>query len=105
MGWGRMLLLGNLGQQMDIQDQQDQIAELQDQLRGLRVQSSTPDLAARVDQLERELDEMRLYAAALIRYLAEKGVLDKAEFAGLVEAIDRADGSADAGYRGPMGAA
>ncbi len=103
MGWGRMLLLGNLGQQMDIQDQQTQIEEMQNQLRGLRARSGPTDLATRVGQLERELDEMRLYVTALIRYLAEKGGLNKAEFAQLVEAIDGSDGSPDSAYRGPIG--
>ncbi len=28
MGWGRMLLLGNWGQQMDIEDQQREIDDL-----------------------------------------------------------------------------
>jgi len=99
-----MLLLGNLGQQMDIQDQQTEIADLQRQLRGLRTQGGAIDLSARVDQLERELDEMRLYLTALIRYLAEKGGLNKADFARLVDAIDGSDGAADAAYRGPMDA-
>lgn len=102
MGWGRMLLLGNLGQQLDIHDQQEQIQDLQSQLSRLRSQDSGFNLAERVDRLEAELDEMRLYVAALIRYLGQRGGLDKAEFARLVDAIDGQDGAADGGYRGPV---
>jgi hypothetical protein len=103
MGWGRMLLLGNWGQQMDIEDQQKQIAELQDEIYRVRRQGDAGDLASRVQQLEAEIDEMRLYMAALIRYLGEKGSLDKAEFGRLVDLIDREDGTADGAYRGPLG--
>ena len=36
MGWGRMLLLGNLGQQLDIEDQRREIRELKAELRRAR---------------------------------------------------------------------
>ncbi len=102
MGWGRMLLLGNYGQQMDIEDQRQQIEELQSQISGFR-QRGASELAARVQQLEAEVDELRLYMAALIRHLAAKGSVDKAEFSRLVDLIDRQDGAADGAYRGPIG--
>jgi len=98
-----MLLLGNFGQQMDIEDQQREISDLRHEIARLRRSERTPaDLSGRVDQLERELDETRLYLAALIRYLGRSGSLNQAEFARLVDVVDRQDGAADGGYRGPM---
>lgn len=102
MGWGRMLLLGNFGQQMDIDDQQRQIEDLQRELSRVRQQGGAGDLAGRVAQLEREVDELRLYAAALIQYLARSGGLDQQAFAKLLDTIDRQDGTADGAYRGPI---
>jgi len=99
MGWGRMLLLGNWGQQMDIEDQRQEIEELRQQLdAGARAGDAT--LKNRVAQLEKENGELRLYLASLIRYLGHKGVLNQGEFRTLVEAIDREDGGEDGGYIG-----
>ncbi len=98
MGWGRMLLLGNWGQQMDIEDQRMEIEELRQQLAtGARAGDTT--LKNRVAQLETENSELRLYLASLIRYLGHKGVLRQDEFRKLVETIDLEDGSADGGYK------
>lgn len=102
MGWGRMLLLGNIGQQMDLDDQQRQIEDLQRQLARVRGQNPSGDVGGRVAQLEREVDELRLYIAALIQYLARSGALDQAAFAKLLDTIDRQDGTADGAYRGQI---
>ncbi len=101
MGWGKMLLLGKLGQQMDIEDQKREIEELRQQLAaGARAGDTT--LKGRVAQLERENGELRLYLASLIRYLGHKGVLRQDEFCKLVEAVDTEDGDADNGYWGKI---
>ncbi len=101
MGWGRMLLLGNWGQQMDIEDQRREIEDLRQQL---ETSAGTRDttLNSRVAQLERENSELRLYFASLIRYLGHKGVLHQDEFRKLVEAVDIEDGSADRGHQGKI---
>lgn len=97
MGWGRMLLLGNLGQQMDIEDQRREIEELRNQLR--------QDARQRGDHvtmtmLAAENAELRLYLAALVRYMVAKGQIDPEEFEQLLEAVDAADGATDGGYTG-----
>lgn len=102
MGWGRMLLLGNWGQQMDIEEQRGQINDLQDEISRLRAAGGERDLSERINRLESEIDELRMYVAALIRYLGQKGLMDKAEFSKLVDVIDREDGTAGGGYRGPI---
>ena len=101
MGWGRMLLLGNWGQQMDIEDQQQEIEDLKQRLdEGARAVDIT--LKNRVAQLEKDNSELRLYTAALVRYLGYKGLLDQDDFRKLVDIVDGQDGSIDGGYKGKI---
>jgi hypothetical protein len=100
MGWGRMLLLGNVGQQLDIGDLQHELGRITSHLEaGSQFDRQTADALKR---LARENAELKLYLAALIRLLAGKGVVTSAELAAIVDAIDRSDGSADGGYTGPL---
>ena len=101
MGWGRMLLLGNLGQQLDIEDQRRELQQLRSRVRSESRQSSQ-EIELRLDVLERQSDEMKLYLAALVRYLAAKGQIDLNEFAKLVDEVDAEDGSADGRYQGDV---
>jgi hypothetical protein len=102
MGWGRMLLLGNWGQQMDIEEQKQEIEDLRMQLNAASGAQDTATLRARIAQLESENSELRLYLAALVRYLGHKGILQQGEFRRLVEAIDTEDGAEDKGYHGKI---
>jgi hypothetical protein len=102
MGWGRMLLLGDWGQQMDIEDQRGEIESLRQQIRSSSVGRATADVTDRVALLEQQNDELRLYLASLVRHLGNKGVLQKEEFGALVEAIDTEDGKADGRYEGEI---
>jgi hypothetical protein len=97
MGWGRMMLMGNWGQQMDIEEQRREIAALKEQ-------SSSTDAAVNLDQLilQEKYEELKLYLAALIRYLGNKGILDQDDFAKIVDMIDAEDGKADGAYDGPI---
>lgn len=101
MGWGRMFLLGNLGQQLDIEDQRREIQNLRSQVRA-EAGGAARDLELRLDILERQSDEMKLYLAALVRYLAAEGAIDLAEFAKLVDEIDAEDGTPDGRYKGNL---
>ncbi len=101
MGWGRMLLLGNLGQQMDIEEQRREIQNLRSRVRS-ESRSVTQDIELRLDVLERQSDEIKLYLAAIVRYLAAKGQIDLNEFAKLVDEIDAEDGSTDGRYKGDL---
>jgi len=101
MGWGRMLLLGNLGQQLDINDTQAALQSLASQLQaGQRVDRN---VTQRLDELSRENAELKLYLAALVRLLSTKQVITREELTAIVDAIDRADGSADGQMQGPLG--
>ena len=98
MGWGRMLLLGNVGQQLDIQDTQRALADFDAQLRATDAQDR--DLAQRLDRLAAENAELKLYLAAVVRLLQNKGVVTPAELAQIVDAIDRSDGTGDGKWSG-----
>lgn len=102
MGWGRMLLLGDWGQQMDIQDQRREIESLRRQIRRDSSTRATAGLSPRIAELEKENEELRLYLASLVRYLGNKGVLQKDEFRSLIEVVDAEDGASDGGYKGEV---
>ena len=86
MGWGRMLLLGNVGQQLDIDDLNKYlgkaIAELNQNTALDREQ------AVEIARLQAENKELKLYTLALGRLHRSKGVLNEAEVNQLVLAID-----------------
>jgi len=100
MGWGRMLLLGNLGQQLDIQETQSAVRELEARLQ--RTGGLDPESGRLLQQLSREHHEMRLYYAALVRLLLAKGIIGHDELASLVYQIDGADGQTDGKLDGPL---
>jgi len=86
MGWGRMLLLGNVGQQMDIGDLENAIGEMQHAVR----EKDETDLSQTrsIRNLELENQGLKLYLATLIRLLVAKGVLNATEVETIVRAID-----------------
>jgi len=100
MGWGRFLLLGNLGQQLDLSDQQREMDDLRDELSRMRRSEGN---ATTIAELRAENDELRLYLTALMRLLAAKGVVTREELEQIVVAIDAEDGEIDGGRRGPVG--
>jgi hypothetical protein len=100
MGWGRWLLLGDLGQQMDLADHEAEIENLKKQLQ------SKPTLPSSVEQrletLQRENDELKLYLAAVLRLLVAKRLATVDEIKTVVAAVDREDGVADNKLTGAM---
>ena len=99
MGWGRMFLLGDWGQQMDIEDQREEMRRLRREV-GRNSKNRIAELKQRVSELEFETDELRLYLTALVRYLGNRGVIIKDEFSALVDVLDAEDGKSDGGYDG-----
>ena len=94
-------MLGNLGQQLDIEDQRRELQSLRSRVRS-ESRAAAGDIELRLDILERQSDEMKLYLAALVRYLAAKGQIDLKEFSKLVDEIDAEDGSSDGRYQGNL---
>jgi chromosome segregation ATPase len=100
MGWGRWLLLGDLGQQMDLADQQAEIERLREKLQSRQAEHSSAE--QRLVSLERENDELKLYLATVVRLLLAKKVATAEEMRALVAAVDREDGAEDKRYAGPI---
>jgi len=59
------------------------------------------DLEGRVEQLEGELGEMRLFTRALLALLQESGTLDAAHIREKILEIDASDGTVDGSYDPP----
>src|SRR5262245_9614766 len=98
MGWGRMFLLGDIGQQMDLGDLEQEIARLKDRLKASRARDEESD--REIERLAAENDELRLYVAAILRVLVSKGVVSGNELGELIRSIDAEDGASDKAYRG-----
>jgi hypothetical protein len=86
MGWGRMLLLGNVGQQLDLDDLNGEIAGMQSAF--LENQQVDLQQAQSLALLRRENQELKLYLATLMRLLVSKGVLKPEEVETTVRAIE-----------------
>jgi hypothetical protein len=87
MGWGRMMLLGNVGQQLDISDLSNAIGQMQSAFE----QTQNLDRAQErsLDDLRKENHELKLYLATLVRLLVAKGVIKQEEVDTAVQAIDK----------------
>jgi hypothetical protein len=93
MGWGRTLILGDIGNRLDIADTENEIRRLK---RSLSV-GLGKDMAQdnKIDRLEQENAELKLYLASVVRLLLSKGVVSAGELEAMVELIDGADGAVD----------
>jgi hypothetical protein len=100
MGWGRYFLLGDLGQQLDLADHEAEIEHLRREIRSRQVVPVSVD--QRLEALERENDELKLYLAAVLRLLVRKNIATIDELKKLVLAVDREDGREDQKYTGPL---
>ena len=87
MGWGRMMLLGNVGQQLDIQDLESAIHEMQSEFE--QTQNSERTQERSIAQLERENHELKLYMATLVRLLVGKGIIKQEEIDAAVRAVEQ----------------
>jgi hypothetical protein len=87
MGWGRMMLLGNVGQQLDIHDLENAIGQMQSDV--ARTQNLDRTQEQSIDELTREVHELKLYLATLVRLLVAKGVIRQEEVDTAVQAIEK----------------
>jgi hypothetical protein len=100
MGWGRMFLLGNIGQQMDLDDLEQEIASLKHRLKAGRERHDQSD--RELDRVAAENDELKLYVATILRVLVSKGIVSQRELGELIRSIDAEDGHSDNAYRGSI---
>lgn len=100
MGWGRAFFLGDIGNQLDIQDTAHDL----EQLRNWLAQSASANQSQdeRINYLLSENAELKLYLASVIRLLTNKGVISQEELSTIIEAIDGEDGAVDGKLDGPI---
>ncbi len=87
MGWGRMMLLGNVGQQLDIQDLENAIRQMQADVAQTQNLDRTQEQG--IEDLQRENHEFKLYLATLVKLLVAKGVIRQEEVDTAVQAIEK----------------
>ena len=87
MGWGRMFLMGNVGQQLDIGDVENAVNEMQSAF----LENQQVDLKQEhsITELRRENQDLKLYLAAMVRLLVSKGVLKPEEVEATVNAVEQ----------------
>ena len=93
MGWARTLLLGDIGNRLDIADAEVEINRIQ-----RRQQSAEGALNAKereITTLKDELGRQKLATQALTRFLIEKGIIEAADLADFISQIDAEDGLVD----------
>jgi hypothetical protein len=87
MGWGRMFLLGDVGQQMDIEQIKTYLNRAIDEINKGDETDAQQD--REIDRLKRQNRELQLYVLALGRLLARKGVVTEAELSAMVSAVEQ----------------
>lgn len=93
MGWMRTILLGDIGNRLDIGDAEKEIASLK-----ARQQTSARRLRTRddqIDRLQRELGEQKLAIQALTRFLVAHGIVDQDALDEFIKDVDGEDGVID----------
>ncbi|MEE2907370.1 MAG: hypothetical protein VX527_05995 [Planctomycetota bacterium] len=86
MGWGRTLLLGDVGNRLDIADTERDIKYLHQKITNKSKVDQQQEV--RLTELEIENDQIKLYLASLIRLLVSKGTLSQDELHAFVDIID-----------------
>ncbi len=100
MGWGRTLLLGDIGNRMDIGDVERDVAKLKRELdNACRLDTSQEE---RLAHLVNENAELKLYVSTTLRLLLSKGIISQSEIEMMVNEIDFSDGERDGGLDGPI---
>lgn len=87
MGWARTLLLGDIGNRLDIADTERDIDTIRHELASKhQVDQSQEEM---IRQLQIENEQLELCVAALVKTLERKGTISSDEVANLVRMIDQ----------------
>jgi uncharacterized coiled-coil protein SlyX len=86
MGWARTLLLGDIGNRLDIGDAENEIRTLRDLLRRNRSLDMTQE--ERLAMLERDNEQQQILIVALAKILAAHGLIDAEGMEPFIEALD-----------------
>lgn len=93
MGWARTLLLGDIGNRLDIADAEGEINRIQRSQQ--RAESALGEKERDIAMLKDELGRQKLATQALIRFLIEKGIIEVSELADFISQVDAEDGVVD----------
>ena len=100
MGWGRTLLLGDIGNRLDIEDTERNIQELRrDMIDNYDTNMSQEE---KIEVLISENAELKLYLASLVRLMVSKEMITPGELLAFVEKVDAADGEVDGKFDGEI---
>lgn len=86
MGWARTLLLGDVGNRLDIGDVESDLEILRQRLRQSTLDDRSQD--EELARLRSEIDEMKLVLSTVIRLLAKKGIVAEDEIRALGSGVD-----------------
>lgn len=89
----RTLLLGDIGNRLDIQDTEREINAVRRSLSLAEMEQGARE--REVTLLKEELAQMKLATQALTRFLVEKGVVNQAELDAFIVEVDGEDGVID----------
>lgn len=90
MSWARMLLLGNFGQQLDIDDIEADVARLRGRL--TRQQEADRSHEDALLTLRREVNDLQLVIAELSRLLVASGAVPQDAVERIVRGLERPEG-------------
>lgn len=93
MGWMRTLLLGDIGNRLDIQDAEREINAVRRSLSIAEMEQGARE--REIFLLKEELAQLKLATQALTRFLVEKGVVNQAELDAFIGEVDGEDGVID----------
>lgn len=93
MGWARTLILGDVGNRLDIADCENDIQVLKASLMEMHQDDLSQD--QELIKLRRETDELKLYLSAIVRLLTVKKILTIEELRKMVNVIDSEDDAMD----------
>lgn len=99
MGWGRYLMFGNFGQQLDLAEHEANIDDLRQKLTNQSVDT------AQIQRLTSEVNELKLYIATIFRVLVSRKIISQDDLRNLIHIVDGEDGAVDGAYYGDTSAA
>jgi hypothetical protein len=86
MGWGRTLLLGDIGTQLNVDEVQRDLQEVKDFLRSQHSDHDTQEVRLRA--LQNEVHDLKVYFVTLTRLLAARNILTPDDLNKFVNVVD-----------------
>ena len=100
MGWLRTILLGDIGNRLDIEDTEEDILMLQQDITRTAFKGMSQE--RQIEKLVSDNAELKLYLASIVRLLVVKGTISQDELEAIIKAIDAEDGTVDGKHEGTI---